>query len=90
MNMKKLLNKKVIKMTVKDLKKKLKDADDDSEVVLTFYMKDEGLYSVYLAEVYSGIGYDAVTKEKLYNTKICELAGFNHNDCTYVEKRDDK
>lgn len=90
MNMKKLLNKKVIKMTVKDLKKRLEEADDDSEVVLTFYMKDKGLYSVYLAEVYSGIGYDAVTKEKLYNTKICELAGFNHDDCTYVEKRDDK
>lgn len=90
MNMKKLLNKKVVKMTVKDLKKRLKDADDDQEVVLTFYMKDKGLYSVYLAEVYATIGYDAVTKEKLYNTKICELAGFNHDDCTYVEKRDDK
>lgn len=90
MNMKKLLNKKVIKMTVKDLKKRLEEADDDSEVVLTFYMKDEGLYSVYLAEVYSTIGYDAVTKELLYDNKICELAGFNHKECTYVEKRDDK
>jgi hypothetical protein len=77
-------------MTVKDLKKKLEEADDDSEVVLTFYMKEKGLYSVYLADVHSTIGYDAVTKEKLYNTKVCELSGFNHDDCTYVEKRDDK
>lgn len=90
MNMKKLLNRKVTKMTVKDLKEKLKDADDEQEVVLTFYMKDKGLYSVYLAEIYATIGYDAVTKEKLYNTKICELAGFNHDDCTYMEKRNDR
>lgn len=90
MNMKKLLNKKVVKMTVKDLKKRLQDADDEQEVVLTFYMKDKGLYSVYLAEIYATIGYDAVTKEKLYDSKICELAGFNHDDCTYVEKRNDK
>ena len=77
-------------MKVKDLKKRLKDADDESDVVLTFYMKDEGLYSVYLAEVYAGIGYDAVTKESLYNSKICELAGFNDKDCVYVEKKNDK
>lgn len=89
MNMKKLLNKKVVKMTVKDLKKRLKDADDDSEVVLTFYMKDKGLYSVYLAEVYATIGYDAVTKESLYDSKICELAGFNHDDCTYLENKNE-
>ena len=90
MNMKKLLNKKVIKMTVKDLKKKLDEADDNSEVVLTFYMKDRGLYSVYLAEVLTDLKYDSVVKESLYNSKVCELAGFNHDDCTYVEKRDDK
>lgn len=90
MNMKKLLNKRVAKMKVKDLKKKLEESDDESEVVLTFYMKDEGLYSVYLAEVYTGIGYDAVTKEHLFDSKICELAGFNHKDCTYVEKKNDK
>lgn len=89
MNMKKFLNKRVVKLTVKDLKEKLRDADDDSEVVLTFYMKDEGLYSVYLAEVYSTIGYDAVLKESLFEGKICELAGFNHKDCTYVEKKND-
>lgn len=90
MNMKKLLNKKVVKMSVKDLKKRLKDADDDSEVVLTFYMKDRGLYSVYLAEVLTDLKYDAVIKESLYNSKVCELAGFNHDDCTYVEKHDEK
>ena len=90
MNMKKLLNKRVTKMSVKDLKEKLRDADDDSDVVLTFYMKDEGLYSVYLAEVYTGIGYDAVLKEHLYDGKVCELAGFNHKDCTYLEKKNEK
>ena len=90
MNMKKLLNKRVTKMSVKDLKEKLKDADDDSDVVLTFYMKNEGLYSVYLAEVYTGIGYDAVLKEHLYDNKVCELAGFNHKDCTYLEKKNEK
>lgn len=90
MNMKKFLNKRVAKMKVKDLKKRLRDADDDSEVILTFYMKNKGLHSVYLAEVYATIGYDAVTKESLYDSKVCELAGFNHDDCTYVEKRNDK
>ena len=85
MNIKKLLDKKVKKMTVKDLKKTLKDADDNSEVILTFYMKDEGLYSVYLAEVYSCIGRDAVLKEQLNDSRVCELAGFNHKECTYIE-----
>ena len=86
MNIKKLLNKKVVKLTVKDLKERINDAPDDSDVILTFYMKDKGLYSVYLAEVYSTIGYDAVLKEKLSDGKVCELAGFNHEDCDYVEE----
>lgn len=86
MNMKKLLNKKVKKMTVKDLKEQLKDANDDSEVILTFYMKDEGLYSVYLAEVYTNIGRDAVLKESLLESRVCELAGFNHKECEYIEE----
>lgn len=88
MNMKKFLSKKVTKMTVKDLKEKLNEADDDCEVVLTFYMKDEGLHSVYLAEVYTMIGYDAVIKDHLYDSKVCELAGFNHKECEYVEKKE--
>ena len=88
MDMKKFLNKRVVKLKVKDLKEKLKEADDESDVVLTFYMKDEGLYSVYLAEVYSNIGYDAVVKDHLYEGKICELAGYNHKECTYVEKKE--
>lgn len=85
MNMKKLLNKKVKKLTVKDLKKALEDADDDSEVILTFYMKDEGLYSVYLAEIYTNIGRDAVLKESLTDSRVCELAGFNHKECDYLD-----
>lgn len=82
MNIKKLLTKKVVKLTVGDLKERIKDASDDSEVILTFYMKDEGLYSVYLAEVYSTIGYDAVLKENS-SEKVCELAGYNHKEVTY-------
>lgn len=78
-----LLVKKVKKLTVKDLRKALKDADDDSDVVLTFYMKDEGLYSVYLAEIYTNIGIDAVLKESLMDSRVCELAGFNHKECEY-------
>ena len=88
MDMKKFLNKRVVKLKVKDLREKLKEADDESDVVLTFYMKDEGLYSVYLAEVYSNIGYDAVVKDHLYEGKICELAGFNHKECQYVENKE--
>lgn len=86
MNIQKLLAKKVKKLTVKDLKEQLEGADDDSEVILTFYMKDEGLYSVYLAEVYSNIGRDAVLKESLLNSRVCELAGFNHKECDYIEE----
>lgn len=84
MKMAKLLNRKVRKLTVKDLKQRIRKMDDDSEVVLTFYMKDEGLYSVYLAEVLS-MKYDGVLKESLSENMVCELAGFNHKYCTYVE-----
>lgn len=84
MNTKKLLNKKVRKLTVKDLKRKLKDMDDESDVVLTFFMKEKGLYSVYLAEVLN-LGYDGVLKESLNDSKVCELAGFSHNHCTYIK-----
>ena len=85
MNLKRITNKKVQKLKVKDLKEVLKNADDDAEVILTFYMRDKGLYSVYLAEVYSKIGYDAVLKESLNDSRVCELAGFNHDECTYLE-----
>lgn len=87
--MSKLLNKKVVKMSVKDLKEALKDADDESDVILTFYMKDKGLYSVYLAEVLTGIKYDSVLKESLFEDKVVELSGFNHDYCTYMEKKDE-
>ena len=83
MNMKKLLGKQVKKLTVKDLKNALKDADDESEVVLGFYMKDEGLHYVYLADVFTHMTYDSVLKEKLYDSRVCELSGFNHKDCIY-------
>lgn len=84
--MNKLLDKRVTKLTVKDLKKILKDADDESDVVLTFYMKDKGLYSVYLAEAYTSISRDPVLDESLKDSRVCELAGFNHEHCIYLER----
>ena len=88
--MKKILNKKVVKYTVKDLKEALKDAPDESDVVLGFYMKDgSGVHFCYLANVYTDMKYDSVVKDKLYDSTLVELAGFDHQYSTYVEKTDD-
>ena len=89
MNMDKLLNKKVVKQTVGDLKKALKDVPDDREIVLTFLLYDEGMKNVYLAETYTEMGYDPVRKEKVFNDKIVELIGFIDDRCTYVERKDE-
>ena len=83
--MKKLLNKKVSKMTVKDLKESLENYDDDSDVILCFNMKDESIHYCYLAEVLN-IKYDGVLKEKMLKP-IVELNGFKHEYCTYKEKQ---
>ena len=86
--MKKLRNKRVIKLTVKDLKEKLNELDDNSEVVLAFYLKDQPNHFVYLADV-CNVSYDSVLKEKTVNSKIVELMGYDDRYCTYVERKDD-
>lgn len=85
--MKKLRNKRVIKLTVKDLKEKLNELDDESEVVLAFYLKDQPNHFVYLADV-CNISYDSVLKEKTFNSKIVELMGYDDRYCTYMERKE--
>ena len=85
--MKKLRNKRVIKLTVKDLKEKLNELDDESEVVLAFYLKDQPNHFVYLADV-CNVSYDSVLKEKTFNSKIVELMGYDDRYCTYVERKE--
>ena len=82
-----LFKKKVVKKTVGDLKKELKDLDDDLEIILSFYLKENGVESVYLAEVDGHMKYDSVIKEKLNDTTIVELSGFTDKYCKYVEKK---
>ena len=85
----KFLNKKVVKQTVRDLKEVLKDANDDAEIVLCFNLKDgeERVVSCYLAEVMVHLKYDSVLGEKLNDTEIVELNGYNDRFCTYVERK---
>ena len=85
--MKKLRNKRVYKLTVKELKEKLNEMNDDSEVVLGFYLKDQPNHFVYLADICE-VSYDSVLKERTYNSKVVELMGYDDRYCTYVEKRD--
>lgn len=82
-----LFKKKVVKKTVGDLKKELKDLDDDLEIILSFYLKENGVESVYLAEVDGHMKYDSVIKEKLNDTTVVELSGFTDKYCKYVEKK---
>ena len=86
--MTKLLNKRVVKQTVGDLKKALRDVDDDTEVILAFYFKDEGVHHAYLGEIYAHLKFDGVIKEKLNDSQVVELASFHPNYCTYVERAD--
>ena len=84
---KNLLNQKVKKLTVGELKESLKDLDDDSEVVLVFYMSlFNGVHFGYLAEVFTNMKYDSVLKERLMQSNVVELACYEHEHCTYVEK----
>lgn len=86
MDIKRITNKRVRKLKVKDLKEKLKEADDESDVVLGFYMRGEGMHFVYLSEILTTLPYDSVLKEK-QSDYVCELSGYNHEECTYI--RDD-
>lgn len=90
MNMDRLLNKRVVKQTVGDLRKALKDIPDDREICLSFMLYDEGMQSVYLAEMYPHMKYDPVVKDKLFDESIVELVGFIDSKCTYVERKDDE
>lgn len=87
--MKKLRNKRVTKMRVKDLINKLQEYDEDSEVVLGFYLKDQPNHFVYLADT-CNVSYDGVIKEKLFNGKVVELMGYDHQFCSYVERKDER
>ena len=78
-----LLNQKVKKLTVKDLKEALSNVDDDTEIVLGFYRKHDGVYFGYLAEVLSNMKYDSVVKEQLNESKVVELVCYDDEYCTY-------
>lgn len=86
--MDKLLNQRVVKMKVKDLKKALEDADDESDVVLSFMLYDKGRESVYLAEAYTHMKYDPVLKERVFDDVVVELLGFTDEYSTYVERKE--
>lgn len=87
--MKNIKNRRVVKKTVGDLKRELKDIPDDTEVVLAFYLKDTANVECYLGEISANLKYDGVLQEKLYDSSVVELAGFDHRFCTYIEKEDD-
>ena len=87
--MKNIRNKRVTKLKVKDLKKALRDVDDDAEVVIGLYLKDEPIRFCYLADIFGNMKFDSVIKEKLFNTSLVELVGYDDEYCTYVERKDD-
>ena len=88
--MKKILNKRSVKLTVGDLKEALKDIPDDREIALSFMLYDEGRMSVYLAEIYTHMKYDPVLKERMFDEDmIVELVGFTDDYSTYIERDDD-
>lgn len=83
------MNKRVVKQTVGDLRKAIKDLDDDTEIILAFYFKKEGVHHAYLGEIYTNMKYDGVMKERLFDGSVLELASFHPDFCTYVEKREE-
>jgi hypothetical protein len=87
--MKNLKNKRVVKLTVGDLKEKIKGLPDDTDVVLGFYMKEDGVHYCYLGDVFNNLKFDSVQQEKLIESFVVELVGYSDKYCTYVEKLDD-
>lgn len=75
---------RVQKKKVKDLRKALRKVDDEKEVVLAFYYKGE-VHHMYLAEISTNMKYDGVIKEKLNESSVVELGGYDHDYCRYVE-----
>ena len=88
--MRNIRNRRVVKKTVGDLKKELKDIPDDTEIILAFYLKDKANVECYLGEISTNLKYDGVLKEKLYDSSVVELAGFDHAHCTYMERENGK
>lgn len=88
--MKNLRNKRVTKLTVGDLKKALKGINNDTEVVIGLYRKDEPVEFCYLADVFANMGYDSVIKDRLFDASVVELVGYDHKYATYVQKQGDK
>lgn len=86
--MKNIRNMRVTKLNAGQLKKALENVDDDAEVVIGLYRKDNPVEFCYLADVFAEMKYDSVIKEKLFNTSLVELVGYDHEYCTYVERKD--
>ena len=83
--MRKLLKQKVVKKTVRDLRKALKGVDNDKEVILAFYYLGE-VHHIYLTDIAVNLKYDGVIKEKLEESSVVELSGYDDQHCIYVEK----
>lgn len=86
--MKNLRNKRVTKLTVGDLKKALKGINNDAEVVIGLYRKDEPVEFCYLADVFANMKFDSVIKDRLFDASVVELVGYDHKYCTYIPKGD--
>ena len=80
----------MVKMNVKDLKEKLKGVPDDTEVVLGFYMKEDGVHYAYLGDIFCNMKFDSVKQEKLYEGFVVELVGYSDKWCTYIERHDEE
>ena len=87
--MKNLRNKRVTKLTVGDLKKALKGINNDTEVVIGLYRKDEPVEFCYLADVFANMKFDSVIKDRLFDASVVELVGYDHKYATYVQKQGD-
>ena len=86
--MKNIRNRRVVKQTVGDLKRELENVPDDVEIVLAFYLKDKSNVECYLGEISTDLRFDGVLQEKLIDSRVVELAGFDHRYSTYVERDD--
>lgn len=87
--MRNLRNKRVTKLKAGDLKEALSKVDDDSEIILGFYMKDKGVFFGYLAKIFTEMKFDSVIKNKLLESSVIELVCFDDRYCTYMERKDD-
>ena len=86
--MKNLRNKRVQKKTVKDLREALKGLPDDTEIVLGFYMKDDGVHYAYLGDMFTNMKFDSVQQEKLFDGFLVELVGYSDKWSTYIERKE--